>query len=409
MRARTPITMWIAAFWLITMDIPTRLGLGPLATVTNLAMVVGVTILLWPVRDGGRDAWLEPRLTARRSVPWSMWVFLIYAFVRLAVDFSAAGMQNVLLYATFVFTIVATTVQISAGTARVWLPRLASITVATSAVYLAAVLITGPDTDVVWTARLFAATQLVGVCIMVPVVTRNLWSVTRLGVVVLAIASSLSRTAMAVSWLLLAFLAVRRPTIGAALRTAAMVLLVAIVGIWAIENIPAISARFTSNDNASLFGLDIGTTGRAALWAVATESWQNGSVLFGNGPGSVQAVLSEQFGAANGNPHNEYLRILHDYGIVGLALLSIAMAHIVARIFKAWAADAGTERAVVHQSALAAIVVLVLMATTSNITVYIFCMAPIGAIIGLSLGSEHLSSATVTSTHPGVRLRSTKS
>ena len=78
--------------------------------------------------------------------------------------------------------------------------------------------------------------------------------------------------------------------------------------------------RFFHGDTAQVGGISINVTGRDTLWAANWDYFLKAPVI-GHGAGAADrltSALPEHGGAAH--PHNDYLRILVDYGIVGLVL-----------------------------------------------------------------------------------------
>jgi O-antigen ligase len=98
--------------------------------------------------------------------------------------------------------------------------------------------------------------------------------------------------------------------------------------------------------------------------------------------------------AGIGQPHNDYLRLLHDYGLVGTTLWVIGYAFLLARTWRAWHStamvsqeqkrDPGEQR--VHAAAFLALAGVAIAMITDNAIVYLFLMGPLGVLVGLSLG-----------------------
>lgn len=73
--------------------------------------------------------------------------------------------------------------------------------------------------------------------------------------------------------------------------------------------------------------------GRAEVWEGLIRSVDSTSgVFFGNGPGSA-ALLGREINPAFNHPHNEYLRMFVDTGIVGLLLLLTGCLGLLAMVF----------------------------------------------------------------------------
>ena len=76
--------------------------------------------------------------------------------------------------------------------------------------------------------------------------------------------------------------------------------------------------RFITGDVKSYNGVGIRLSGRNKLWGTTWTSAQT-SPIIGHGAGSSDALITNTFVNA-GHPHNDYLRLLNDYGLVGLLL-----------------------------------------------------------------------------------------
>jgi O-antigen ligase len=112
------------------------------------------------------------------------------------------------------------------------------------------------------------------------------------------------------------------------------------------------------------------------------------SPLIGNGPGAAVELISARFqGIAH--PHNEYLRIFHDFGIVGVLLFFGGMLMLIGRVMRR---IRQTDHAV-HWSALLATLSIFASAVTDNPLNFQFIMIPAAVLIGLSL-SHRLNPAS---------------
>lgn len=173
------------------------------------------------------------------------------------------------------------------------------------------------------------------------------------------------------------------------LRLIKLGLLGAIVAItfWLLINsYEPLRQRFFERDlSFQIASISINTTGRAKMWRASWDSFLE-SPLLGKGPGSSAEVTFLHVPPMR-HPHNDYLRILHDYGLVGFGLWLIAFMGMLRRLWRLWRrADVkASAEARYHFTALLAAVVLALVMITDNIVVYIFVMAPLGTFAGISL------------------------
>jgi O-antigen ligase len=168
--------------------------------------------------------------------------------------------------------------------------------------------------------------------------------------------------------------------------------LVVTVGYFAITYVEPLNLRFFSGDmSLDLGGIRLNASGRTGFWRATVNSYME-SWLLGKGAGSSEALMQTSF-VDIGHPHNDYLRILHDCGLVGLVLWLSAMGTLFWRVVRAWfrADKLNSSEAALHLSAFLTLVVVSLTMTSDNTMVYIFMMAPAGALIGTSLGARRAS------------------
>ena len=200
---------------------------------------------------------------------------------------------------------------------------------------------------------------------------------------------SLSRMAFAVALAL--YPLAQRPSRG--LREVARIIvwvsLVVTVGYFSITYAEPLHMRFFSGDmSLDLGGIRLNASGRTGFWRAMVNSYME-SWLLGKGAGSSEALMQRSF-VDIGHPHNDYLRILHDYGLVGLVLWLSAMGMLFWHVVRAWlrADKLNSSEAALHLSAFLILVVVSLTMTSDNTLIYIFMMAPAGALVGMSLGAR---------------------
>lgn len=369
--------------------------LGPLTVA--IAYVYALAAMAGPkVRATAR----EPVTGNAGRVPLALWAFVVYVTVWMILAPNARGLQNLLVWFAFVAGISLTARYSSKGTADLSFRLMRKVAIGASLVYLLSVGVGGFDTDLIYNARAFAMIGLVGIIVSVVQVNTDRKSRAPIAVMLLAIAGSLSRTSLATGWVLTAFLAFRRSRPSGILKALLGAGVLAALGVWAIRNIAPIRDRFASNDGVSYFGIEVGTTGRDALWRVTLGNLDGSAQwLLGRGPGSSEVLITQVFGGRIGHPHNEYVRVLHDYGWLGMALILIGMTQLGLGCYRRWrAAETAVDRRR-HQAGAMAFVLLAAMAVTSNISVFMFAMVPLSTLLGLSLagsGSPRRSSAVRT-------------
>jgi O-antigen ligase len=382
-KAWLPLGVVLAVPWVAAADSLRRLDLQAPATAATAALLgLSAVLALQGVGDHRR---FQPLLRPASGTPLALYGFAVWvAFSLAVVGASASGLQNILVYAIFVFSIVSASQLSSDGTA-LWLLRgIRVAAVIACLLWLPTVFTTGIGTDGVLVVRAAAG----GAAVVGLVASIGLPRDSRLAkltpwFLLLITALTLSRLTIVIAGLLVfAMVLIGRGKIDArALFSAAGVATAAYLVATQYE---PLQRRFEQNDGASLFGIEIGTTGRENLWGALTSRLAAGDPLIGQGAGAAQDTIAEVFVRIT-QPHNDYLRLLFDFGWIGLALWILAMIQLLAaaviRLLRS--ADA-TDRAI-HLSATAAVVTISVYAGFNNIIIGINSMLAFGTIIGASI------------------------
>jgi O-antigen ligase len=167
-------------------------------------------------------------------------------------------------------------------------------------------------------------------------------------------------------------------------------ILVTAVGLAAflLLNFEPLKQRFFSGDlSAAVGGVQINTMGRIAAWTTVINSALEAPIV-GKGPASSTEALANLHAGIE-HPHNDYLRIWHDYGVIGLLLWFSAFGSMMLacrqqyKRFQKWGAR---ETSLGAATGLAQITLLALM-LTDNVLIYFYNMVPIFILSGLVLGS----------------------
>lgn len=370
-RWRTPVLpwlTWVAVTTAIVIDTSGRIAIGPasLSALTSLA-ITAVIIALAPLVVGAGLA----------AVPLPLLLFWAFVVVRLVLSPNPDGLQNMAVLTMFTFGIAfsarSATMEIAGATLRAF----AGVGVLIAVVFAIGTL-SGAD---VYMTRAFALTALVLLSAAVALPPTDLMSRTAPFVIVGAVVLSLSRTASAISILMLVGLVVRlRRGHRLVLACGAVTGVALMTGVLMLSFEP-LRNRFLVGDNAvEVGGLAINTSGRSALWEAVGESAKQAPFL-GHGPGSAVVFVTERFGAIT-QPHNEYLRVLHDEGLVGMVLFALGCLLVLIRIVER---IARTDQPI-HWAALFAMSATLAAAATDNVLVYPFVLLPASVLIGLSLG-----------------------
>jgi O-antigen ligase len=384
LRVRFPLPALFAVFWTAAADILRVVGAQGAATVATAGVLVVLFPLLFPDRAFADQPRKEPLTQHPSGVPAVLWLFIIWVGVNAAlVGFTSQGFQNVSLYVIFVLTIAYCARFSSAGTGEKLLKSLRAAAIVGACLWLPTVALAGPGKDGVLLTRGAAAMVcVVGMIAAVGLVKQSRWAALAPFFFAVVIAATLSRLALvAAALLLIMSVFARAKRIGRALLFRVALVVAAAVVLY--QSFPALQQRFSQNDGSSIAGLEVGTSGRTTLWNELLSHLNQFNIFTGRGAGSAEQTIAEQFVRIT-QPHSDYLRVLNDFGIVGLVLFAGALLALLSGAVWRWRVSPARFRPV-HLSAIAAVLTIVLYAFLDNIVIYIFAMMPFAAIIGVSL------------------------
>jgi O-antigen ligase len=205
-----------------------------------------------------------------------------------------------------------------------------------------------------------------------------------------AIVLSLSRAAIAVGVVFVLLITLSRGRRYAGLfrgRLARIVAITCVVAALVTFVRPLRDRLFTGDLGWQVGTVGINVSGRANMWATVIESAEQ-SPIVGQGLGTSQLAIADAFEL--GHPHNDYLRVWHDLGIVGLLLFAASLVRWLGRLFTDWRTAARHRHplAPLKLSATLALLGLVLAAITDNAIIYPFVMSPLGLLVGAGLGAS---------------------
>ena len=369
---------FLAVGWLALIDAANGISAGPtsLAGLLSMASVV-VMGFVWLSRGlGAYDSagFAEP---GRAPVPLALTLFAVWALGTIPLNPSSEGIQNLTVYLGFVLGISVTGRLCSGAATDRLLEQLQKVGWFVGVVYLATVVADGLGASGVYNARAFALAALV---LLGVAIARGRSKVLPV-LLLLAVVLSLSRTAALMSILILAVgLAVRSTSRGRALRVLGL-LGVGLAAAWfAFTRFAPLRDRFEGGDQAfSYGGAQFNVSGRADLWSFTLQDARH-HWWFGGGPGSADKAVLQHFVTVS-HPHNDYLRVLHDFGAVGLAVFVIGFLTLMV---STWRLGRATGRPV-HWAAFLALLGVAGTAFTDNVIVYPFVMVPLGILVGASL------------------------
>jgi O-antigen ligase len=163
----------------------------------------------------------------------------------------------------------------------------------------------------------------------------------------------------------------------------------------AIEMSPELQSRFFFGGRTAkdfVHGdATLDTSGRAEMWGAIIDSWSadQQTMWIGRGAGSSEGAAASAV-ASMSHPHNDYLALLHDYGIIGFAIFIVAFLRLIWGRWKTWRNSefAGSEWATVHSSAFLMVLALGIMMITDNPMEYMFAILPTALMVGSSIGLE---------------------
>ncbi len=210
--------------------------------------------------------------------------------------------------------------------------------------------------------------------------------------IVFCIGWSLSRTSLISCILVLPWVvALRVKSLKGWLRPIATLLTLGAVTIAAILSVPSLQKRFTEegDQGVTVSGTAISTQGRAQIWVAVFKDAML-SPIMGHGAGSATDLVTKQFGASIAQPHNDYLRIFHDYGLVGITLWVVFVIYLFSSMRRQYrvaksSGNINRQRNVV--AAVSGMVMVLLSMTTDNIIIYPGPMFLEAILLGAALGT----------------------
>jgi O-antigen ligase len=211
----------------------------------------------------------------------------------------------------------------------------------------------------------------------------TLWAV----LATLVAALSLSRTVTVLSLMTFPLAQISPRDTKTWFRAAAWAGSVILIAQLAFLYIPPIRDRFTEKgDQGQIAGIKVSTSGREFLWDKVNKSIANAPPLaqaIGIGAGSTGIVINQQ-------PHNDYLRLRHDFGYVGLSLWLSGYAWLVWATVRAWkwADQYDPQNAHVPLAAFMSLLTVGLSMLTDNVITYVFVMSPMGVLAGSAIGLQ---------------------
>jgi hypothetical protein len=142
---------------------------------------------------------------------------------------------------------------------------------------------------------------------------------------------------------------------------------------------------FEHKENPAFDGEEtiINTSGRTTIWLLTIEDALY-KPFVGQGTGSAEVFIRGALPEID-QPHNEYLRIWHDLGVIGLFLMLIAWFGRLIHHFKMWSLfDNTPERARPHMAAALATLAMTLSFVTDNALIFIPAQVPVFLLFAIA-------------------------
>jgi O-antigen ligase len=386
-----PYTIALSLMLLVSAltDLVRRFSFGSISALGVLTIVAGVGSFVLVI--------LRAKIPKAAMAATSLVLFLVLGVFSLYLNSATAvisvvgGMQNLLTYGAFVGLLILSAIETSRSPYLPWyvsdgFTRIAQIS---GTIYGVSLLIDGFGTSLLMGARSFALFAIIAVAWCLA-----MWRYRSPGAAVWAlllsvlVAASFSRTAMIATLVLYPLSRFSPHKAEGWLKMMVWVGMMTLIAYLAFTFVEPIRERFTdTGDSGQLGGLRVNTSGRETIWEAVQASIDD-SPLIGKGPGSVAVPVNAVNKTANGHPHNDYLRLMHDYGYIGLGLWLCGYGSLLVATLRnwLWADRYDRSTAHIHLAALLALVGVALAMLIDNLVIYIFAMAPLGVLVGASIG-----------------------
>ena len=330
-----------------------------------------------------------------REIRWSVFMFALFTawiaysfiFYRLTVQ----GIQNtiVIISSILAFIIAAQVAKSIRAPSRaivrailiaIWIP---------ATIYMLATPVLGLGHREIFAPRSIAGVLLIGIAVHCGYwrhgSRKDFWLALVLYAVIVL---SLSRTAMGTGLGVFILAQIRLNSFTGWLRMIAVLSVAAGIGVFMLLNFEPVRQRFFTGDlSAAVGGVPINMMGRIGVWNTVISSALEAPIT-GKGPGSSSKALSIVFDNIL-QPHNDYLRLWHDYGVIGVMLWFSAFGAMMTACRRQYTRfrNSGAKETSLGAAAFLAQVTLLALMLTDNVLIYFYNMIPIFILSGLVLGS----------------------
>jgi len=376
-------------------DLPGNINAGPISVNGLLTILIALGIGVFLLRRP-KSAWRG------FLIVWQLSALLVYSVLQcLWHRPSVQGYQNILLLWIFLGCIVLVGIEEKNQLEVTYVVRLIFWASAIAALaYVISILYDGLGTESFIGARSFALYALLALGLLLGRWAHgsrvNFWLA---GGLIVLIALSLSRTALVVGMLLFPLARLRSLSFRDVRRLAIIGSLSALGLYGLVTSIDALRLRFLGNGSIVDYvsgDASVDTSGRLAAWVLTLSSFSE-SPWFGKGPGTANDLNGMAYVDRRGysqwelaHPLNEYLRFLHDEGLLGFTLAIAGCVQLVAVARKAYrqSLEAVSSMASFYLGTFLAITAVLLTMLTDNTASYIYVMAPLGILVGTVLRTQ---------------------
>ncbi|MGQ0629520.1 MAG: O-antigen ligase family protein [Sporichthyaceae bacterium] len=385
LRPPLPVIVLAGASCIVLADSLRLFGLQGHATVLlfGLAFVPGIYHIL--LRKSANSRSSNSNLDRRGTIALTIFVSWAAASISWG-HISGISIQNLMVYGIFLFALsIMGGTRLTPDLCRRLLQVFRTAGALSGVVYLALVLVSGPNNSEFYGSRSIAGALLPATAAAVALIAAGDRSVNarfQTSIILFAILLSLSRSATAVALGMVVALALVRGRSVFSPRVLASGIGVATAVYVSYQNYAPFRNRFQAGDGYEILGFTIGSSGRAQVWAAVISDIRD-NAWFGSGAGSSQDFVASTFGSI-GHPHNDYLRLLQDFGVVGLGLWLAFYVLLARAVWVRYRVSSDFSVTAIHLAALLGLLGHGIMMVANNPMVVVFGMLPLAVLLGAS-------------------------
>jgi O-Antigen ligase len=381
-RGRSAPAVWAGVFLAVSalVNLPRLASFGPttgLGLATIAAVVTGAWVLVW-----------RPEVLG--FVPRALLLYAGYLVVSLAFrPPSMAGAVSTFTGLAFIAALAIGAALGSCGDVGAWFRALraasmVAITIGFVAVAIGSAVTANTNGDGIFSARPYAMFAVMGLAIGLASVESRISRLLILAALGFGV-YSLSRSDLAAMAVMLTI--GTRPSAGIVswvVKAVVRLVIVFTIGMYVIQDYTPLHQRFYRGDLAQVAGVRLNVEGRTGLWSAVWHRFRT-SPIVGHGAGDADVTAAAADPTA-GHPHNDYLRVLDDTGIVGLVLWLLGYGKLVRRAL--WRGRDSTPEAYVARAAFQALLGIAVVMMFDNPMIYLFIVIPFGLLVGLGTAGE---------------------